>query len=316
MKKINLVLGSSGFISRSFLNSNTNKFRFFIGFDKKKININLKNTKFVNLNLCNFKKLNLYIKKINKIYNIEEIWHFAANSDIQKGTKNPNIDFKDTFLTTFNIINCLTINKINIKKFIFASSSAVYGFKNHIKIKEDIGNLQPISNYGAMKLSCENILSSYSHLTNTNCFIIRFPNVVGSGLTHGLIFDLIKKFKKNNKILPILGNGFQKKQYLHVTDLIQAMNLVVRKKKATDLYNIYNISGEDSGIFVRDIVKQFIKINNIKPKILYEKKINGWPGDIPSFKFNINKIKKIGWKPKYNSKKSIQKCIMENIIKK
>ena len=82
--------------------------------------------------------------------------------------------FEDTFKTTFNIIEALNNSKTKVEKFIFASSSAIYGYKKNIKIKENLGDLKPISYYGAMKAASENLLSSYSFLNNTKCFIFRF----------------------------------------------------------------------------------------------------------------------------------------------
>lgn len=316
MKKINLVFGSSGFIAHSFLNCKENASKKFLCIDKKNKFLINPNHRFIKLNICNYKKLEYVFKKIISKYKIGEIWHLAANSDIKKGSQNPKIDFEDTFKTTFNIIEALNNSKTKVEKFIFASSSAIYGYKKNIKIKENLGDLKPISYYGAMKAASENLLSSYSFLNNTKCFIFRFPNVVGPYLTHGLIYDLIKKLKKNNNKLYVLGDGYQKKQYIHVDDLLLSMHLVTRKVESKEKLNIFNIAGEDNGIYVREIVKKFLNINNLKPKVIYQNKSYGWPGDIPKFRYNINKVKKIGWRPKWNSKDSIEKCIYENRIVK
>lgn len=314
-KKINILLGSSGFISSYFLKSKFYKDKNFACIDRKK-NHYLNNHFFFKSDLSNKKKLKKILINIGRKYNINEIWHFAANSDIQKSSQNCKIDFKNTFLTTYNLIQNIIETKINVKKIIFASSSAIYGPKENCKIRENIGNLMPISNYGSMKLCSESILYSFAHLKNIKCFIFRFPNVVGPHLTHGLIYDLIKKIKKNKNILKILGNGYQKKQYLHVDDLINAMNFIVKKKKFKDNLQIFNVSGIDDGIEVRKIVEKFVSLNNLKPKIYYEKKRVGWMGDIASFRYDISKIKKQGWKPKFNSIESIIKCIKENKLEK
>jgi UDP-glucose 4-epimerase len=313
-KKINILLGSSGFISLAFLKRKENINKKIYRLDKKKNTLFTKGYRFVQIDLSNFKKVDKLLKKISKNFLINEIWHFAANSDIQKGSMNPEIDLKDTFLTTFNIINTITINKIKIQKFIFASSSAIYGYKKNIKINENMKMLEPISNYGAMKLASENLISAFSKLQKIPCFVFRFPNVIGPNMTHGLIFDLIKKFKLNNKKLLILGNGTQQKQYLHVEDLLDAMYFVINSKKTKSNLHVYNIAGNDKGVSVKYIVNKFIAINKINPVIKYQKQNYGWPGDIPKFNYSIKKLKNLGWQPKINSSESVNKAIKENKI--
>ena len=85
---------------------------------------------------------------------------------------------------------------------------------------ENSGPLLPISTYGAMKLASEAIISAAKESFLKKIFIFRLPNVVGFPSTHGAIHDFIKRLKKNPKKLMVLGNGKQKKVYMHVQDLI------------------------------------------------------------------------------------------------
>ena len=136
------------------------------------------------------------------------IWHLAANSDILKGVNNIDIDLNDTLMTTINITKFM--EKYELKNIIFASSSAVYG--NMLNKATEITPTRPISNYGGMKLASEAVLSAYQTKHGGNCIISRFPNVVGTPATHGVIIDLIKKLKKNKTTLNVLGNGQQNKK--------------------------------------------------------------------------------------------------------
>ena len=117
------------------------------------------------------------------------------------------VDLENTFFTTLNTIKIA--KKYRIKKFNFASSSAIYGNWN-IPLKENLGPLKPISNYGSMKLASEAALLSFLHKNKNILNIFRFPNVVGVPATHGVIFDFINKIKRNGN-LDVLGNGTQKK---------------------------------------------------------------------------------------------------------
>lgn len=129
---------------------------------------------------------------INATKGMDFIFHLAANSDIQKGGQNPHIDYYNTFQTTRSVLESMRINEIN--NMFFSSTSAVYGDIKG-KLDEKTGGLKPISYYGACKLSSEALISAYSHMCDFNALIFRFPNVIGPRLTHGIIFDFVKKLK-------------------------------------------------------------------------------------------------------------------------
>ncbi len=126
---------------------------------------------------------------------IDMIYHLAANSDIQKGGKEPKIDLHNTFETTFSVLDAM--RKTGVKDLFFASTSAIYGEKLGVDIKESDGGLQPISYYGSGKLASEAFISSFSYMNDFNTVIFRFANVIGPGLTHGVIFDFVRKLKDN-----------------------------------------------------------------------------------------------------------------------
>ena len=205
MKKINLITGASGFIAYELIESILKKKEHVFGIDKKKfLNksiIKNKDFSFVQNDLSKYSsKMQSIIDKLSKKNYKIQIWHFAANSDIKKGSKNFEIDYLDTFMTTKNILKYF--ENIKISKFIFASTSAVYGV-HYKKIKED-SILKPISYYGSYKASSEMIIMTNSYIKNFEYHILRFPNVVGNGLTHGIIYDFLYKLSKN-KILLLMG---------------------------------------------------------------------------------------------------------------
>ena len=147
---------------------------------------NLKNIKYFLRMIYQF-RINTDFKNINKNYNSEvTVWHLAANSNIPAGIINPNIDLKDTFKTTFCLIEAC--KEYDIKNFVFASSSAIYGNFNNFLIKESTGPLRPISNYGAMKLASEAICFAAAEKYLKNLRIFRFPSCCLS--THEL-YDFI-----------------------------------------------------------------------------------------------------------------------------
>ena len=157
-----------------------------------------------------------FLSEIMQKYQIEMVYHMAANSDIQKSAASPDIDFVNTFSTTYGVLEAM--RRSGVKKLFFASTSAVYGEKMGKKLTEDIGELSPISYYGGAKLASEAFISSYSYMNDFDVTIFRFPNVIGPRLTHGVIFDFIKKLQENPAKLQILGDGTQEKPYIYVLD--------------------------------------------------------------------------------------------------
>jgi UDP-glucose 4-epimerase len=259
-----------------------------------------KNFEFIKEDLLNINKL----KEIFQENDFDVVFHLAANSDIQNSAKNPQIDLNNTFMTTWNTLECCRL--FNVNKFVFASSSAIYG--NITKeLIEYFGPLFPISYYGASKLASEAFISAYSYMNYIQAWIIRFPNVVGERATHGVIQDFIKKLRNNPNELEILGDGKQKKPYLYVKDLIEAIFSIYQKAK--NRLNYFNVSAEDQTTVseIAKIVCEEMGLKNVKLK--YRGGSIGWKGDIPQFKYNLNKIHQLGWKAKYSSTEAVRIAI-------
>jgi UDP-glucose 4-epimerase len=275
-----LVTGGSGFIGSHLV---------------KKLNEN--NTVFIADTKNNNKIGGLNYKYILQDNKIDAVFHLAANSDISTG--NPKIEYENTFKTTIILLNdCV---KYGINQFIFASSSAIYG-ETYKPITENYGLLLPISHYGAAKLASESFICSYAKAYNIKSWILRFPNVVGSNATHGVILDLLKKNKANPNLLQVLGNGDQLKPYIHVSELIDAILFIWRNVK--EWVNIYNISSIGRTT-VKEIV-EMITTGNIQ--YLGGK---AWIGDCEKYEYDTTKLKKLGWSPKMTSTESVKLAIEE-----
>ena len=145
---------------------------------------------------------------------IDIVYHLAANSDIQKGGQNPEVDYEDTFMTTRGVLELMRRN--GIKNLFFSSTSAIYGNESDKLLSENLGGLLPISYYGGAKYASENFIASYSYMNDFNTMIFRFPNVIGPNLTHGVIYDFTKRLKDNPSELKILGDGTQTKPYVYL----------------------------------------------------------------------------------------------------
>ena len=241
---------------------------------------------------------------------IDVVYHLAANSDIQKGGREPSIDFNDTFLTTRAILEGM--RKYGVKKLFFASTSAVYGEMPDVELTETTGGLMPVSYYGGAKLASEVVISSYVSMCDMSAVIFRFPNVIGPRLTHGAVFDFIRKLRQNPKELEILGNGTQCKPYIYVLDLVEAIVKLTRSFEPGEI--VYNISVTSPGTTVTriaEIVVEELGLSDVS--FQYTGGDRGWKGDVPRFSYNISKVLSTGWSPRHTSDEAVRQTVKDAV---
>jgi len=261
-------------------------------------NIGNKNFEFVRGDLKNPED------SLKAVKDVEIVYHLAANPEVRVSTTAPEIHFKENVITTFNLLEaCRKLD--TVKKLVFASSSTVYGDAKVFPTPEN-HELKPISVYGASKAACESLICSYAYLYGFKAVSLRYANIVGPRLRHGVVFDFLMKLKGDPNILKVLGDGTQKKSYLYISDAIEATLLVT--DKLTERFETYNIGNED-WITVAEIAEIVSKIAGLKPKIIFTggtRDGRGWPGDVKYMLLSIEKVKKLGWKPKYTSREAIE----------
>lgn len=228
------------------------------------------------------------------------VFHMAANSDIAKSHSAPSIDFNNTFLTTFRILDMM--RKYGTTQIVFASTSAIYG-EAAGKIREDHGPLQPISHYGASKLASEAFIYSYGENYGIQSWITRFPNVVGPRATHGAVYDFVHKLRATPNQLTVLGDGTQEKPYLNVNDLVNAILLVW--EKSDQKYNVFNV-GCETTTKVSDIARIVAEQSHEHVDIHYTGGSRGWVGDVPRFAYDTSAIEALGWKASMTSDEAVR----------
>jgi len=232
------------------------------------------------------------------------VFHMAANSDIQQGARQVNVDLDNTFLTTFAILECM--RDAGTKRIVFASTSAIYG-ELGMPLHEDVGPLFPISYYGAAKLASEAYISAFCENCGMQAWIARFPNVVGERATHGAMFDFISRLEHDPRTLDILGDGTQKKPYLYVRDLVEGILFIWRH--AVGKVNCFNL-GVDSATTVRriaEIVVEEMGLDNVA--FAFTGGDRGWVGDVPRFQYDLTKVHALGWKAGRSSDEAVRTAV-------
>lgn len=244
----------------------------------------------------------------------DTVFHLAANPDIAKAVTQPDIDFWEGTYLTQNVLEAMRVNKV--RKILYTSGSGVYGENPDVAFREDYGPSIPISTYGASKLACEGLIAAYCHMFELTGRAFRFANVVGARQTHGVGYDFVRRLKADPTTLRILGDGAQKKSYVHVEDVLAAIR--VADQHATRTYDMFNVATGDY-ITVREIADLAVKTSGLPPgKTIYEFTggDRGWKGDVPIVRFDCSKIKALGWEPRRTSAEAVtdaMKAMLEEL---
>lgn len=247
------------------------------------------------------------LKGIFEKEKIDYVCHMAANSDIQASAHNPLVEYKNTYTTTFNLLECMRLYEVD--RLFFCSTSAVYGDAQGVEVHENYAPLMPISYYGSCKLGSEALISAFSYMNNFHSLIFRFPNVIGPRLTHGVIFDFIKKLRNDPTQLTILGDGRQCKPYLHVRDLIDC--IMRFKDDVPEGVTLYNVGGTTQST-VTDIAGIVCREMGLKDvEFHYTGGRGGWKGDVPVFAYNLDKIHKAGWEASMTSNEAVAQTVRD-----
>lgn len=235
---------------------------------------------------------------------VDYVFHLAANSDIQASAGEPLVEYKNTYSTTFMLLECM--RRTEVKRLFFASTSAVYGEQMGDHMGEKTVPLKPISYYGGAKLGSEGIISAFAYMNDMSVLVFRFPNVIGPRLTHGVIFDFVKRLKEDPSHLRILGNGQQRKPYIYVQDLVDAIMRFKDVPQGVTLYNV-GVETQTSVTRIAEIVCEQMGLSGIPFE--YTGGRGGWKGDVPVFAYNLDKIHAAGWYAKMTSDEAVAKTV-------
>ncbi|AKG92200.1 Nucleoside-diphosphate-sugar epimerase [Geoglobus ahangari] len=242
---------------------------------------------------------------LNAVKGVEEVWHIAANPDVRLSYQRPDEIYENNVLATWNLLEAM--RKEGVSRIVFTSTSTVYGEAKVIPTPEEYPTM-PISVYGASKVAGEAMISSYCHTYDMKSWIFRFANVIGRRSRHGVIYDFILKLRKNPEELEILGNGEQNKSYIYIDDCIGAMLHAV--DRSDDVVNIFNIGSEDQ-VKVRRIAEIVSEEMGLNPRFRFTGGDRGWKGDVPVMLLSIEKLKSLGWRPRYSSEEAVRRAVRD-----
>ena len=297
-----LVTGGAGFIGFHLckkLSNLTSKLTIYDNLSSGKVeNVkHLPNVHFVKADVLNLKKL-LSQEEADIIY------HLAAQVVVPYSMENPIDDFETNARGTLNVLEKARKDDARV---IFASSAAVYGNTDKLPTPENYG-FSPASCYGLSKVVGEQYCSMYSKQYGLDITILRFANVYGQRC-HGVIKDFLDKISRNPEKLEIIGTGLQSRDFIHVSDVVNALILSATSEVA--IGETFNIGfGKTTKII--DLARMILNILGLSEKTVITTTNVPWQGDINTIWFDIGKIKKVlKWLPKINLEDSLKEMILE-----
>lgn len=245
---------------------------------------------------------------------VDLVFHLAANPEVRVGETDPTVHFRENLVATFNLLEAMRKSE-KAKTLVFASTSTVYGEAVVLPTPEDYGPSVPISTYGASKLGCEALAFSYAHTFGLRVLVLRLANVVGSRAAHGVLIDFIEKLTANPKRLEILGDGTQKKTYLYIEDCIDAILCTAEAfLDSKDKVEVYNVGSVDQ-LRVDRIAEAVVEEMGLKGvEFVFAGGVEGgrgWLGDVKYMHLSVDKLMKLGWKPKYDSEGAVRLAVKE-----
>lgn len=305
-----LVTGCAGFIGSHLVDRLLELGYEVIGIDcftdyypkwikEKNIENALKNDKF---KLIRKNILDIDIGNLRKIVSkVDYIFHEAAQAGVRKSWgENFKIYVDNNILTTQRLLEAC--KDVKIKKFVFASSSSVYGNVDKLPMKEDLYP-KPISPYGTSKLACENLCYLYWKNYGVPTVSLRYFTVYGERQRPDMAFHRFIKAALNNENIVIYGDGNQTRDFTYVSDIVEATILSAECDTEGEVINV----GGGSTVSINEVLKILQDIIEKDLKVEYHV---FQKGDIKHTYADISKAKKLlKYKPKVKLKEGLSKEI-------
>jgi len=305
-----IVTGAAGFIGSHLCEHLLSKGYDVIGLDnfdnfydpqikRKNIENCVKNNKFTLFehDIRDFDKIN----KIFKDKNINAVVHLAAKAGVRPSIAEPMLYSDVNIKGTMNLLE--SARKYGVKKFIFASSSSVYGNNKKVPFSEEDNVDFSISPYAATKKSGELFCHTYHHLYNLPATCLRFFTVYGPRQRPDLAIHKFTKLIDQKKPVPVYGDGTMSRDFTYIDDIINGVISAI--DNCTD-YHIYNL-GESKTITVKNMIETIEKALGKKAIIDYQ---NEQPGDVKTTFADISKAKKeLGYNPSTDFEQGIDEFV-------
>lgn len=237
------------------------------------------------------------------------VFHLAANADVRFGLEHPERDLQQNTIATFNVLEAMRAN--GIKRIGFSSTGSVYGEAKQIPTHEDTPFPIQTSLYGASKVACEGLIQAYCEGYGFEGYIFRFVSILGERYTHGHVFDFVKQLREHPGFLRVLGDGTQRKSYLHVGDCVSALlhttgaNLAASAPHRVAVFNL----GTSEYCAVKDSIRWITERLGLTPHLDFTGGQRGWVGDNPFILLDTARVLGTGWTPQLTIRQGVERTV-------
>lgn len=229
--------------------------------------------------------------------------HYAANASVPASVENPSYDFETNALGTFNILEAVRQSSDDVVV-AYASSAALYGEVTGTPLKEDLC-ARPISPYGISKMCGESYCRLFHKTYGVKAVSLRYFNVYGPRQPRYVMFDFLRKLSNNPDKLEILGSGRQLRDFIYVSDAVNATLMAAGIPSAFG--NVFNVC-TGVGTSVSNIAKNMLDLLGLEnTEIVFTGK--SWEGDVNILVGDTSKLIDLGFEPKYSLREGLRELI-------
>jgi UDP-glucose 4-epimerase len=258
---------------------------------------------FVQGNISDLNLIDKLVQKSDMVFHLAEYIpttrSFGSGHVVKFSIDSPLQDFD---VSTRGTLIVLDRAKKYGKKFVFASTAAIYGESDSLLKESD--QPFPISPYGASKLCAEEYVRLYSRIYNLPVSIVRFFNVYGPRQLKYIMYDLLLKVRENPEYIEVLGTGKEMRDFVYVADAVKALLLVSQDKFAVG--EVYNVAS-GRPIQISQLVTDLLRIYDVHPQVSF--KGSSWKGDVKHLIADASKINAIGYQTDYSLDEGLQKFV-------
>lgn len=241
---------------------------------------------------------------------VDVVYHMAANADIRGGVASPRKDIEQNTLATFEVLEAM--RHVGTGRIVFASSAAALGEPEVFPTPERCAIPVQTSLYGASKMAGEGFVAAYCESYGFEGYVFRFVSLLGPRYPHGHVFDFVRQLLGHPATLTILGDGTQRKSYLHVQDCVRALihicDEIRPENRPSRQFEVYHL-GLPEVCLVRDSAQWICHEMGLAPKLEFGTGNRGWIGDSPVVLLDTQKALSTGWRPTHSIESSIRQTV-------
>jgi UDP-glucuronate 4-epimerase len=260
------------------------------------------NFEFCELDLCDFDALRQAISKLRP----DTIIHLAARAGVRPSIENPQLYERVNVAGTVNLLEAA--RQVSVKRFIFGSSSSVYGVTNRVPFVEDDPCLRPISPYAATKLAGEFFCHTYAHLYGLSTVCLRFFTVYGPRQRPDLAIRKFATLMEAGKPIPVFGDGSMGRDYTFVDDTVAGVLAAVEYQflPGGTPFDIFNL-GNSNPVSLNELIATLERVIG-RTAIRDQRELQ--PGDVPITWANIEKSSRmLGYRPATSLAEGLEKFV-------